>query len=43
MFDVVGEVFPSNLIATGFGFTQEQFFEVEDAAMREAPTVSFSD
>jgi len=37
------EVFPSNLIASGFGFTQEQFFEVEDAAVREAPTVSFSD
>jgi LemA protein len=36
------EVFPSNLIANAFQFTQEEFFEIEDAAAREAPQVSFS-
>lgn len=37
------EVFPSNLIASMFGITQVEFFEVEDAAQREAPAVSFKD
>lgn len=35
------EVFPSNIIASMFGITQAEFFEVEDAAQREAPKVSF--
>lgn len=33
------EVFPSNLIASVFGFRQEDFFEVESTAVREAPAV----
>jgi LemA protein len=36
------EVFPSNMIASMFGITQAEFFEVEDAAQREAPKVSFT-
>lgn len=35
------EVFPSNIIAGMFGFTKEVFFEIEDAAERVAPKVSF--
>ena len=37
------EVFPSNMIASMFGIGQAEFFEVEDAAQREAPKVSFAD
>ena len=37
------EVFPSNMIASMFGIGQAEFFEVEDAAQREAPKVSFKD
>ncbi len=32
---------PTNIIAGMFGFTVEPFFEIEDAAQREAPKVSF--
>ena len=35
-------VFPSNIIAGMFGFTAREFFELKDAAQREAPKVSFS-
>ena len=35
------QVFPAVLIAGPFGFTRREFFEVEDAADREVPTVSF--
>jgi len=35
------EVFPSNLIASTFGFKQEEFFEIEEMA-RETPKVSFT-
>ena len=35
------QVFPAVLIAGMFGFTRREFFEVEDAADREVPTVSF--
>jgi LemA protein len=34
------EVFPSNIIASTFGFQREEFFEIEEVA-REAPKVSF--
>ncbi|MDA0833881.1 MAG: LemA family protein [Planctomycetota bacterium] len=34
------EVVPSNLIANWFGFQKEEYFEVEDAIVREAPAVS---
>ena len=37
------EVFPSNMIASMFAITQGEFFEVEDAAVREVPKVSFTD
>ncbi|OPZ29954.1 MAG: LemA family protein [Lentisphaerae bacterium ADurb.BinA184] len=35
------EMFPSNLIAGLFGFKKSAFFEVTEAAQREAPKVSF--
>ena len=35
------EQFPSNLVAQNFGFTPREFFEVRDAAEREAPQVLF--
>jgi len=33
--------FPNNLMAGPFGFTPQTFFEVTDAAQREAPAVKF--
>jgi LemA protein len=36
------EAFPSNLVAKAFGFGKEEYFEVEDPAVRAAPTVDFS-
>ncbi|MBN1885424.1 MAG: LemA family protein [Candidatus Krumholzibacteriota bacterium] len=36
------EVFPSNVVAGMFGFKPRDFFELEDAAQREAPKVDFS-
>jgi len=36
------EVFPSNMIASMFGISQAEFFEIEDAAQRETPTVNFA-
>jgi LemA protein len=36
------QMFPSNIIAGMFSFTKRDFFEVETAAEREAPKVSFS-
>ncbi len=36
------QMFPSNIIAGMFSFTKRDFFEVESAAEREAPKVSFS-
>ena len=35
------QMFPSNLIANLFGFRPREFFELADAAQREAPKVSF--
>ena len=35
------QVFPSNIVAGLFGFKNREFFEVPDAAQREAPQVSF--
>lgn len=34
--------FPSNIIANTFNFKPEEFFELEDAAEREAPKVNFT-
>jgi len=36
------QVFPAVLIAGPFGFTKREFYEVEDAADREVPEVSFA-
>ncbi len=35
------QMFPSNIIAGMFNFKEEEFFEIEDKAQREAPKVSF--
>ena len=35
------QMFPSNIIANSFNFTKREFFEIEDAAEREVPKVSF--
>jgi LemA protein len=35
------EMFPSNIIAGSFNFKKAEFFEIEDAAERQAPKVSF--
>lgn len=35
------ESFPSNLIAGRFGFVQQEYFEIENAADRALPAVSF--
>jgi LemA protein len=40
-YNTAREVFPANLIAGMFGFTEAQHLLVEDAAEREAPRVSF--
>jgi len=36
------QVFPAVLIAGSFGFTKREFYEIEDAADREVPGVSFA-
>jgi LemA protein len=35
------QTFPGTLLAGPFGFTKREFFEVEDAVQREAPSVDF--
>jgi LemA protein len=35
------ESFPSNVVASTFNFKQAEYFEVEDVAIRSAPTVDF--
>jgi LemA protein len=35
------ETFPTNVVGGMFGFVRRDFFEMEDAAQREAPKVSF--
>lgn len=35
------DVFPSNLIASMFGFTKREYFEIEDAVVREPVRVQF--
>ncbi|MGE0232451.1 MAG: LemA family protein [Flavobacteriaceae bacterium] len=40
--NVAVESFPSNLIARQFGFASAEYFEIENAADREVPKVSFS-
>ena len=36
------QMFPSNIVAGMFSFTKRDFFEIENAAEREVPKVSFS-
>ncbi|MCC7388674.1 MAG: LemA family protein [Phycisphaerales bacterium] len=36
------QTFPTNLVAGLFNFSQREYFELQDAAQREAPKVSFS-
>jgi len=36
------QMFPSNIVAGIFNFKQAEFFEIEEAAEREVPEVSFS-
>ena len=36
------QMFPSNIVAGMFSFAKRDFFEIEDAAQREVPKVSFS-
>jgi LemA protein len=40
-YDELRKVFPSSLIASTFGFTGREYFEVETVAVRQAPTVRF--
>lgn len=36
------ESFPSNIVASLFGFEKSEYFEIEDSKERETPTVTFS-
>lgn len=40
-FNIKLQVFPTNMIAKQLGFTQRDFFEIEDATEKETPTVKF--
>ncbi len=40
--NIAVESFPSNLIASGFSFRKAEFFEIDDAADRAVPEVSFN-
>ncbi len=40
-FDELRQVFPSSLIASQFGFTAREYFEVETVEVRSAPDVQF--
>ncbi len=35
------ELFPSNIVASQFGFRQAVYFELEDGVSREAPKIDF--
>jgi LemA protein len=41
-YNTARETFPTVMVANLLGFGQAQLFEIEDAAEREAPKVSFS-
>lgn len=40
-FNIKQEQFPTNLVAAAFGFKKAEFFEIGEAAEREAPKVKF--
>ena len=37
------ETFPSNLLASMYGFRKKEFFEIEDSSQREAPQIDLTD
>jgi LemA protein len=39
--NIMVESFPSNLVANSFGFFNREYFEIENAAERELPSVKF--
>lgn len=41
LYNTKREVFPSNIIASMFNFTERDFFELEDEEQKEVPKVSF--
>ncbi|MDP3244129.1 MAG: LemA family protein [bacterium] len=41
-YNIATQTFPSNLIASGLSFKNKEFFELEDAAQREAPQVKLT-
>ena len=40
-YNVARESFPGNIVANNFGFKPAELLEIEDVAMRKAPSVSF--
>ena len=40
-FNILIQSFPSNLVANTFKFTPVEYFEIEEAAERAVPRVSF--
>jgi LemA protein len=40
-YNVMTEQFPSNLVASSFGFSKAAFFQIENAADRAVPKVAF--
>ncbi len=41
VYNTAAQTFPNNVVAGMFGFQRQDYFELEDAAEREAPKVSF--
>jgi LemA protein len=41
-FNIAQQTFPSNLIASTFGFKAAELFEIEDPSERAVPTVDLS-
>ncbi|MCJ7544606.1 MAG: LemA family protein [Phycisphaerae bacterium] len=41
VYNTAAQTFPNSVIAGTFGFARQDYFELEDAAMREAPKVKF--
>ena len=41
-FNNLAETVPTNIVASAFGFSRREFFELEDEAARSAPQVSFT-
>ncbi len=41
-FNTMQQIFPGNIIASMFGFTTSELFEISDTAEREVPTVNLS-